>query len=67
MHVDFGCLFDKGLDLETQEQVPFRLTMNMLHAMGVCGAEGVFRRCSELVLDQLRTHRDKLCSPEIGR
>ena len=24
MHVDFGCLFDKGLTLEVPEMVPFR-------------------------------------------
>jgi serine/threonine-protein kinase ATR len=26
VHVDFGCLFDKGLQLEKPELVPFRLT-----------------------------------------
>ena len=37
MHVDFGCLFDHGLNLETPERVPFRLTQNILHTMGPCG------------------------------
>jgi len=26
VHVDFSCLFDKGLQLEKPELVPFRLT-----------------------------------------
>ncbi len=37
VHVDFDCLFDKGLLLETPEVVPFRLTQNMVDAMGVTG------------------------------
>ncbi len=27
MHVDFGCLFDRGLLLEIPEMVPFRLVL----------------------------------------
>ena len=44
MHVDFACLFDHGLNLETPEQTPFRLTPNLQHAMGVRGADGIFRQ-----------------------
>ena len=60
MHVDFGCLFDHGLNLETPEKVPFRLTQNLSHAMGLSGADGVFRRVCELTLEQLRHHREPL-------
>jgi serine/threonine-protein kinase ATR len=60
MHVDFACLFDHGLNLETPEKVPFRLTQNLLHTMGVRGADGVFRRVSELTLGQLRAQRPAL-------
>ena len=61
MHVDFGCLFDHGLNLETPERVPFRLTQNLLHTMGPCGGtDGVFRRVCELTLEQLRHHREPL-------
>ena len=60
MHVDFACLFDHGLNLETPEKVPFRLTQNLLHAMGVRGADGVFRRVAELTLEQLRANRPTL-------
>ena len=61
MHVDFGCLFDHGLNLETPEKVPFRLTQNLLQTMGPCGGvDGVFRRVCELTLEQLRHHREAL-------
>ena len=60
MHVDFACLFDHGLNLETPEKVPFRLTQNLLHAMGAFGADGAFRQVSELTLEQLRNNRETL-------
>ena len=40
MPVDFACLFDHGLNLETPKRVPFRLTPNLLHTMGLRGADG---------------------------
>jgi serine/threonine-protein kinase ATR len=43
VHVDFDCLFDKGLKLARPEVVPFRLTANMVDAMGSVGYEGAFR------------------------
>ena len=57
MHVDFACLFDHGLNLETPEKVPFRLTQNLVHTFGVCGPDGVFRRVCELTLSQLRANK----------
>ncbi len=48
VHVDFDCLFDKGALLSRPEIVPFRLTANMLDAMGICGYEGVFRGVAEV-------------------
>ncbi|PNW78179.1 hypothetical protein CHLRE_10g467200v5 [Chlamydomonas reinhardtii] len=60
VHVDFGCLFDKGLTLEVPEMVPFRLTQNVIDGFGITGVEGVFRRCSETTLQVLRQHRDTL-------
>ncbi|KAL1524613.1 hypothetical protein AB1Y20_019502 [Prymnesium parvum] len=60
MHVDFACLFDHGLNLETPEKVPFRLTQNLLHAMGILGADGAFRQVCELTLEQLRNNRETL-------
>ena len=60
MHVDFNCLFDKGLTFEKPEHVPFRLTHNMVDAMGVYGYEGPFRRCFEITLTLLRSNEDAL-------
>ena len=37
VHVDFNCLFWKGLTFEKPERVPFRLTPNMIDAMGLTG------------------------------
>lgn len=59
-HVDFNCLFDKGLTFEKPELVPFRLTHNMVDAMGPYGYEGPFRKSSELTLGLLRQDKDTL-------
>ncbi|RTG89904.1 serine/threonine-protein kinase ATR [Schistosoma bovis] len=39
VHVDFSCVFNNGLTLPWPERVPFRLTRNMVHAMGPTGYE----------------------------
>jgi len=62
VHVDFDMLFDKGASLKVPEQVPFRLTQNVIDAFGVCGYEGVFRKCCELTLKILRSNEDTLTS-----
>nr|OQO19804.1 hypothetical protein B0A51_16256 [Rachicladosporium sp. CCFEE 5018]OQO27475.1 hypothetical protein B0A51_06559 [Rachicladosporium sp. CCFEE 5018] len=59
-HVDFNCLFDKGMTFERPELVPFRLTRNMVDAMGPYGYEGPFRRSCELTLGLLRQNKDTL-------
>ena len=59
-HVDFNCLFDKGLTFEKPEEVPFRLTHNMVDAFGAYGFEGPFRKSSELTLQILRQNEDTL-------
>ena len=59
-HVDFNCLFDKGLTFEKPELVPFRLTHNMVDAFGAYGYEGPFRKSCELTLDILQQHEDTL-------
>lgn len=51
VHVDFDCLFGKGMLLPRPETVPFRLTQNCVSALGVTGIEGVFRRTCELCMD----------------
>eukprot|EP00775_Hariotina_reticulata_P013107 gene13107-13235_t len=60
MHVDFGCLFDRGLTLEVPEMVPFRLTQNVVDCFGVSGVEGVFRRAAEMTLQVLRDNKATL-------
>ncbi|KAJ2697835.1 hypothetical protein FB645_005817 [Coemansia sp. IMI 203386] len=62
VHVDFNCLFEKGMTLEKPEKVPFRLTHNMVDAMGVTGYEGTFRKTCEMTLNLLRDNRDALMS-----
>ena len=62
VHVDFSCLFDKGLELDKPEVVPFRLTQNMIDALGVAGPDGVFSSVCEITLGVLRQHRDALMS-----
>jgi serine/threonine-protein kinase ATR len=59
-HVDFNCLFDKGLTFAQPERVPFRLTHNMVGAMGIYGYDGPFRTCSELTLRILRQQEETL-------
>ena len=62
VHVDFDCLFDKGLTLHQPEVVPFRLTPHIVDAMGCTGYEGVFRRSCEVSLHVLRQNKDLLMS-----
>lgn len=58
VHVDFNCLFEKGHTFEKPEKVPFRLTHNMVDALGVTGVEGSFRKTCEITLRILRENQD---------
>ncbi|RLN13077.1 serine/threonine-protein kinase ATR [Panicum miliaceum] len=60
VHVDFSCLFDRGLLLDKPEVVPFRLTQNMIDGLGITGYEGIFLKVCEITLSVLRTHRETL-------
>ncbi|AQK67235.1 Serine/threonine-protein kinase ATR [Zea mays] len=60
VHVDFSCLFDRGLLLDKPEVVPFRLTQNMIDGLGITGYEGVFLKVCEITLSVLRTHKETL-------
>ncbi|XP_026479798.1 serine/threonine-protein kinase ATR-like [Ctenocephalides felis] len=62
MHVDFNCLFNKGLAFEYPERVPFRMTHNMVKAMGPTGVEGMFRKSCEITMNILRAQRETLMS-----
>ncbi|XP_068737355.1 serine/threonine-protein kinase ATR-like isoform X2 [Montipora capricornis] len=60
VHVDFNCLFKKGETFDCPERVPFRLTHNLVDAMGPLGCEGHFRRSCEVTLRLLRNQCDSL-------
>ncbi|KAF0991800.1 hypothetical protein HZS_2997, partial [Henneguya salminicola] len=60
VHVDFNCLFNKGDTFEWPEKVPFRLTQNMVDAMGPLGYESCFRSCCEITMEVMRSKQDSL-------
>ena len=62
VHVDFNCLFDKGLKFAKPEKVPFRMTHNMEHAFGILGTKGLFREACIAVLRIMRNNHDMLLS-----
>lgn len=62
VHVDFDCIFDKGLTLPKPEVVPFRLTQNLVDAFGPTGVDGSFTDSLKEVIGTLRDNRDTLLS-----
>lgn len=62
VHVDFDCIFDKGLNLPKPEVIPFRLTPNMIDAMGPTGWEGTYHGGLTDAMKTLRGNRDTLLS-----
>ena len=53
-------MFNKGESLKVPERVPFRLTHNMVDAMGVSGYGGGFERTCCNTMRVLRANRDAL-------
>lgn len=60
VHIDLGVAFEAGRVLPVPEVVPFRLTRDLVDAMGCSGTGGVFRRCCEFTLDTLRDERESI-------
>ncbi|KNH07503.1 serine-protein kinase ATM-like protein [Perkinsela sp. CCAP 1560/4] len=60
IHIDIGLAFDEGMLLPVPELVPFRLTRDVVDAMGCTGTEGLFRGTCEAVLQRLRGARKML-------
>uniref|UniRef100_A0A1I7WZU0 HET domain-containing protein n=1 Tax=Heterorhabditis bacteriophora TaxID=37862 RepID=A0A1I7WZU0_HETBA len=60
VHIDYNICFDKGKHLRVPETVPFRLTQNIVHALGPTQVEGVFRESCGHVLATLREGREVL-------
>lgn len=54
IHIDFGVTFEQGKVLRTPEEIPFRLTRDIVDGMGIMGVEGIYRICCEYVLSLLR-------------
>ncbi|EAY19792.1 PIKK family atypical protein kinase [Trichomonas vaginalis G3] len=60
VHVDFCYMFDKAKTLPTPECVPFRLTQNVVDAMGALGVEGSFTSSCILMMDSLKAKANKI-------
>lgn len=60
IHIDYNVCFEKGRKLRVPELVPYRLTQNLFHALGVFGVDGVFRTAAEETLRVLRKHKEVL-------
>ncbi len=56
------CLFGKGLTLEKPERVPFRLTPNIVDALGLSGVEGLFSAASECTMHVMRANQQTMMS-----
>ncbi|KAF7260459.1 hypothetical protein EG68_02210, partial [Paragonimus skrjabini miyazakii] len=62
VHIDLGVAFDQGRLLPTPEMVPFRLTRDLVHALGPLGLEAGFKPAAETVLSELRIGGDVICT-----
>jgi ataxia telangiectasia mutated family protein len=56
VHIDFGICFDMGKDLSIPETVPFRLTRDIVSAMGPLGVHDAFTSTCRATLRCLRQH-----------
>lgn len=60
VHVDFNCLFNKGESFDFPEVVPFRLTHNMVEAMGPLGTRGLFHQAAVNTLNLMVKQKETL-------
>jgi len=60
VHIDYNVCFDKGKSLRVPERVPFRLTSNVVAAMGATGVEGIFRSACEHTIKSMRLGKETL-------
>lgn len=60
IHIDFGIAFEQGRCLPTPELIPFRLTRDMVSALGPSGVEGVYRKSCEKTMDVLRQNKSTI-------
>lgn len=60
VHIDYNMAFERGRSLRVPETVPFRLTRNIIGALGLTGVDGTFKyKCCQ-ILEKLRGHSDAL-------
>lgn len=60
IHIDFGIAFEQGKCLPTPELIPFRLTRDLISALGPSGVEGVFRKSCEKTMEVLRQNKSTI-------
>ncbi len=60
IHIDYNVCFEKGRHLRIPEQVPCRLTQNVVALFGLTGVEGHFRSACEATLQSLRSGKETL-------
>lgn len=60
IHIDLGIAFDQGSLLKIPEVVPFRLTRDLVDALGVCDVEGPMRGSAEHAMRVLRANAESL-------
>lgn len=60
IHIDFGITFEQGRALRTPEQVPFRLTPDVIDGFGITGVQGVFTRSCMETLSVLRANTEAI-------
>uniref|UniRef100_A0A8D9A0V0 non-specific serine/threonine protein kinase n=1 Tax=Cacopsylla melanoneura TaxID=428564 RepID=A0A8D9A0V0_9HEMI len=58
VHIDYNVCFEKGKTLRVPEKVPFRLTPNLVRALGLSGVEGGYKRSCEYVLKVMKKGRE---------
>ena len=60
VHIDLGIAFDAGLTLKTPELIPFRLTRDLIHGLGIYQTEGIYRQCAEKTMQVMRDNEEML-------
>lgn len=60
IHIDFGIAFEQGKCLPTPELIPFRLTRDLISALGPSKVEGIFKKTCEKTMQVLRQHKSTI-------
>lgn len=60
IHIDLNMIFEAGHNLRIPELVPFRLTRDIVHAMGILGLEAAFSAAAAHTIRTLRERTDPM-------